>query len=53
MFIPDAMFNADGVTLDDYTKEDIERESGWPVDVLSCSAEDMLDGIVAFLSQDR
>ena len=53
VFIPDAMFNADGVTLDDYAKEDIERESGRSVDVLSCSAEDMLDGIVAFLSQDR
>lgn len=53
MFVPDAMFNADGVTLDDYSKEDIERESGRRVDVLSCSAGDMLDGIVAFLSQDR
>ena len=39
------MFNADGVTLDDMTVDDIRDTAGMPVTVVSCSAAEYLNEI--------
>ena len=43
--LPKIMFNADGLTLDDMTVDDIRDAAGMPVDVVSCSATEFLDQI--------
>lgn len=43
--LPRIMFNADGVTLDDMTVDDIRDTAGMPVAVVSCSAPEFLDEI--------
>uniref|UniRef100_UPI0025F21F20 DUF512 domain-containing protein n=1 Tax=uncultured Slackia sp. TaxID=665903 RepID=UPI0025F21F20 len=43
--VPRIMFNADGVTLDDMTVDDIRDTAGMPVTVVSCSAAEYLNEI--------
>ncbi len=43
--VPDIVFNADGVTLDDLTHADIVRESGYDVRVVSSDAAGLLAGL--------
>jgi putative radical SAM enzyme (TIGR03279 family) len=43
--LPQVMFNADGVTLDDMTPEDIRDTAGIPVTVVSCSVREYLTQI--------
>lgn len=44
--IPRIVFNDEGVTLDDMTLEDMEKEAGVPLAVVSCNASDFLREIV-------
>ena len=43
--VPRIIFNADGVTLDDMTVDDIRDTAGMPVTVVSCSAAEYLNEI--------
>lgn len=43
--VPDCVFNADGLTLDDYTIGDIIDESGRIVDVVCCNAMGLLEAL--------
>lgn len=43
--LPDVIFNADGVTLDDLTLDDLRERSGTDVRVVSCDAAGLLDGL--------
>lgn len=45
--VPDIIFNADGLTLDDMTLEDIRTEAGIDVDVVSCSPAVYLEQLKA------
>lgn len=43
--LPDVVFNADGVTLDDLTLEGLRQESGADLRVVSCDAAGVLEGL--------
>lgn len=43
--VPDVIFNADGITLDDLTAEEIADQSGCDVRVVSCGAAGLLEGL--------
>lgn len=43
--LPSIMFNADGVTLDDMTVDDIRDSAGMPVSVVSCSPYEFMNEI--------
>jgi len=43
VLLPASMFNHDGVTLDDYTADDIARELDMPVHVVACDAQSLID----------
>ncbi|MGN0034122.1 MAG: DUF512 domain-containing protein [Coriobacteriales bacterium] len=51
-FVPDVVFNADGVTLDDCTADDIARRAGRETRVLSCNVDAMLAQLIAYLTED-
>ena len=44
--IPRVIFNDDSVTLDDMSLEDMEKDAGAPLAVVSCNASDFLREIV-------
>lgn len=48
--LPRVMFNADGMTLDDMTVDDIRDTAGMPVDVVSCSALEYLGQIESLVT---
>ncbi|MBI5231382.1 MAG: DUF512 domain-containing protein [Coriobacteriales bacterium] len=45
--VPDSVFNADGVTLDDLTLDDLRNRSGRDVRLVSSDAAGLLDGLRA------
>jgi NifB/MoaA-like Fe-S oxidoreductase len=45
ILLPQSMFNHDGVTLDDYTVEDIARELDMPVRMVACDAQSLIDAL--------
>ena len=47
ILVPRVIFNDDGLTLDDMTLEDMEREAGAPIRMVSCSPLDYFEEIVA------
>ena len=49
--VPRVVFNADGVTLDDMTLEQLRRESGVELHVVSCVASEFLQHIVSLLAR--
>ncbi len=44
--LPSVIFNDDSVTLDDMSLEDMEKDAGAPLAVVSCNASDFLREIV-------
>ncbi len=44
--VPDVILNADGLTLDDMSVEDLRRASGADLRVVSCDAAGLLDGLI-------
>ena len=48
IFLLDVIFNDDGLTLDDMTVQDMEREAGVQLRVVSCSPIDYFEEIAAF-----
>ena len=48
--IPRVVFNDDGLTLDDMTLEDMEREAGVRLHMVSCSPKEYFDEIAALAS---
>jgi putative radical SAM enzyme (TIGR03279 family) len=44
--VPDVILNADGVTLDDMTVEELRRASGADLRVVSCDAAGLLEGLI-------
>ena len=50
-FVPRVIFNDDGLTLDDMTLEDMERESGMVLHMVSCSPLEYIEEIVAISMQ--
>jgi len=49
--VPDVVFNADGLTLDDMTIDDLRRSTGADLRVISCDAAALLDGLVRLAAQ--
>ena len=49
--VPNIVFNADGVTLDDMTLEQLRRESGVELHVVSCVASEYLQQIEMLLTR--
>ncbi|MBQ9000818.1 MAG: DUF512 domain-containing protein [Eggerthellaceae bacterium] len=49
--IPDVIFNDDGLTLDDRTLADLEKESGVPIHMVSCSPERYFPEITEILKR--
>ena len=49
--VPNIVFNADGVTLDDMTLEQLRRESGVELHVVSCVASEYLQQIETLLTR--
>jgi len=47
--LPDVLFNADGVTLDDMTLDDLAGATGVDLRVLSCDAAGVLEGLDGLL----
>ena len=45
--VPRVVFNDDGVTLDDMTLEDMEKEAGLPLRMVSCSPKEYFEEIIA------
>ena len=45
--VPEVVFNADGVTLDGVTFDEMEADAGFPMHVVSCDASSYLPQIVA------
>ena len=45
--VPEVVFNADGVTLDGATFDEMEAQAGFPMHVVSCDASSYLPQIVA------
>lgn len=50
-FVPRVVFNADGMTLDDYSATRITEESGHEIRVVSCNARLMMNEVIAYLEQ--
>ena len=47
--VPRVMFNDDGVTLDGFTVEDMEKEAGVRMRVVSCNPLDYLNEIMTLV----
>jgi len=49
--VPDVVFNADGLTLDDMTIDELRRATDADLRVISCDAAALLDGLVRLAAQ--
>ena len=49
--VPNVIFNDDGLTLDDRTLEDMEKEAGAPIHMVSCSPTEYFPEITEMLNR--